>query len=496
MTGRFLACCAVVLVAASPLWSDEPRRPAVTRADLALALQRFEGELRRAEPKGEDLVQANLVFEEVTRDFFRMSFGPAIGKLNDHALAMRLGRVPTLDERWLASLKVVVEPPIVVTGEADPVARITSLSSVPDSTPRPLVVVLEKEGVTRSFPTTPTVNERGGSEGEVALPAPEGGWSGSWSVSLRLADEPSAAIILPTGRFLKAVPRNLDEVREENRARLARLPKEDEERAPARIAVEARNELLKMNPNEALSVEFLADVGRLTDEVAGEIAQLESGKDPFAGRRGDYWRVIRQGTTKIPFRVYVPADLPLDEPVPLVVALHGAGGDENMFMDAYGLGELRRQADRRGFIAVSPATFYFMSRGDYLTALVEEMARCYPIDRQRVYVLGHSMGGAATSKQAVVNVDSIAAAACIAGFAGFADATDVAPTLVLAAELDAIIPKERIEQAARAALDAKLPVEYELIPNYGHTLVVEAQLGRVIDWLLEHARPGTPSTTN
>ena len=42
---------------------------------------------------------------------------------------------------------------------------------------------------------------------------------------------------------------------------------------------------------------------------------------------------------KVPFRVFAPPTSDDGAKRPLIIALHGAGGDENMFMDAYGAGD-------------------------------------------------------------------------------------------------------------------------------------------------------------
>ncbi len=46
-----------------------PKRPNVSRADIALAYQRFERAFLDHRPEGQGLVEANLVFEAVTKVF-------------------------------------------------------------------------------------------------------------------------------------------------------------------------------------------------------------------------------------------------------------------------------------------------------------------------------------------------------------------------------------------------------------------------------------------
>lgn len=41
-------------------------------------------------------------------------------------------------------------------------------------------------------------------------------------------------------------------------------------------------------------------------------------------------------------------------PRPLLVVLHGAGGDENMFPEAYGAGIIKRIAEKHGLLVASP----------------------------------------------------------------------------------------------------------------------------------------------
>ena len=462
----------------------ESSKPTLTRADLALALQRFERAFLDHRPEGQELINTNLVFEGVTQNFFRMNFSAAIAELNETALKLRLGRTPSNEEVWLASLKVSIDPVVVGPTSSPPIIHLREMYSRPNATRCSFDVLLLQGKVQRRFPVTPT-GEKGEEIGAVTL---HGEWKGTWNIHI---SQPNA-VEFDSGRRLMVVPKDLNEWRLANKRRLDALLQPSSELSSALATCLARNELLKMDPSEANSTEFLSDPNVLAPELEEEIAAIEKKKNPYAGRVGDYWRVMNRQATKVPMRVYVPPSLNLVKPVPLVIALHGAGGDENMFMDAYGLGKLKREADRKGFIAVSPATFYFLTRSENLPAVIKELSDCYPIDHTRVYVLGHSMGGGATAKLVSEKGDLIAAACCIAGFRGF-KSKEICPTLILSAELDAIVPKDMIEAEAKNAIREGLPVEYETVPSYGHTLVVEAKLSAVIDWLFMHSRDRTRS---
>jgi polyhydroxybutyrate depolymerase len=189
-------------------------------------------------------------------------------------------------------------------------------------------------------------------------------------------------------------------------------------------------------------------------------------------------------------RVYRPAAAPGPAGWPLVIALHGAGGDENMFMDAYGGGLIKRLAGQHAFLVASPQTAAFSGPGaaDAFDRLVEALALDYPLDRSRVFVVGHSAGGMAASGLLAARPDRIAAAACLNGFSGIREGvTTIPPTFVSAGEFDPLIPPARIEPLAQRAKASGLPVEYHLVANYGHTLAVAKILPEAIAWMFAKA---------
>ena len=68
---------------------------------------------------------------------------------------------------------------------------------------------------------------------------------------------------------------------------------------------------------------------------------LDAGRDPFAGKHGDFRKAYRSAVdnTLQPYRILIPEVYNASKPSPVVVALHGMGGDENSMFDAYN-GEL------------------------------------------------------------------------------------------------------------------------------------------------------------
>lgn len=460
----------------------------IARADLAIAYHRFEKAFLEHRPEGQGLIDANLAFEDVTHDFFRMGFSSAIQKLNDKALELALQRPPTTQEKWLASLRLTLEPPIVVSGRNHPVAHLDSVYAVEGAKAEDVVLIASREGSTAKWGVTPMMDAMGSTSASVALTSQDGEWSGTWNFQVALKD----GISWDAGRFLTAVPEDLDALRESLKARLAKVAAKPDLKS-AMTTCASRIELLKMVPNQARSVEFSTDYNVLAPQVVAEVAEIEAGRNPYAGRKGGYWRIVQIGATRIPLRVYVPPSLDMNKPAPLIVVLHGAGGDENMFPDAYGMGAILREADKHGLVVASPATFYFASTSKYLEPMLRELSADYNFDAERIYVLGHSLGGEATALLARDCSDTIAAACCMAGVRELAGAPSLTPTLLVAAELDELVPADGVEQQANAGIAAGLPIEFRKIPNYGHTLFVEVELPRCVEWLLKHRKATPPS---
>lgn len=86
----------------------------------------------------------------------------------------------------------------------------------------------------------------------------------------------------------------------------------------------------------------------------------------------------------------MPAKRVAESPPPLVVALHGAGGSENMFFDGYGAGKIVKLCEQRGWMLVAPRVGF----GIQLAPMLEGLQKRFPFDEKRVFVIGHSMGAA------------------------------------------------------------------------------------------------------
>ncbi len=254
--------------------------------------------------------------------------------------------------------------------------------------------------------------------------------------------------------------------------------------AAAHFCAGERAKLLVDAPNPARSAEFMADPGLLAAQLEKEISALEKSKNPYRQRPGDLWRSMPRKQSGLAYRMYAPKAACGDEPHPLVIALHGAGGDENMFFDAYDLGRLRDLAEQHGFLLASPVNAFLGSGGQRaMLELIDLLSSDYAVDPARIYVLGHSMGAGAAAGLAGPLHDRLAGVVCLAG-GFFSKAAKCAPILAIAADEDGIVGWRGIESSASKAREGGARIEFRRLPHLGHLTMVGPSLPAAVEWML------------
>jgi len=254
--------------------------------------------------------------------------------------------------------------------------------------------------------------------------------------------------------------------------------------AQALLSTRERAKLLVDVPSPERSAEFLNDPAKLSRDLAREVSVLERGRDPYIGLVGDFWRVYRGANNAlVPMRIVAPPAANVRKPVGVLLVLHGAGGDENMFVDAYGSGIITKLAAEQRLILVSPKTDVFGTSPEHFDALMTLLRNEFRIDSSRVYLIGHLMGAGAAARLAQARPTQFAAVAMLAGGSPIT-APNAPPSLFVGAELDGIIPAARVEAAAKATPGAT----YELFRHEGHLLMVGNGVRRAVPWLMTHSR--------
>ncbi len=110
---------------------------------------------------------------------------------------------------------------------------------------------------------------------------------------------------------------------------------------------------------------------------------VEDGKSKVAELDQVYF--ARSGST--PFRAAFPKGKS-DKPLNLVIAVHGAGGSENMFFESYGRGLAVSEALRRGWAFAAPR-----AGATCIDDVVDWVEKNRNAKVGRIFLIGHSMGG-------------------------------------------------------------------------------------------------------
>ncbi len=148
--------------------------------------------------------------------------------------------------------------------------------------------------------------------------------------------------------------------------------------------------------------------------------------------------------------VYTPDSYDASTPMPLVLVLHGGGGNAE---NAQKMSEMNAVADREGFIVVYPngtgrldyrlltwnaadncCGFAHDEQVDdvqFFRELIAQLQQDYTIDPNRIYVTGMSNGGMMSYKLACELSDVIAAVAPVAGAFNLADCQPTHPVSVI-----------------------------------------------------------------
>ena len=256
----------------------------------------------------------------------------------------------------------------------------------------------------------------------------------------------------------------------------------------------------------------LIEIGRFnqaTDLTAAEevAAAVKAGKDPFAGRTGHFERhyVLESVNEIMPYRVFVPSTFVPGKRMPLLIALHGAGGTEDGFMDGYE-GQLPALAEKHGYIVASPLGYRptggygspILARGrmselseqDVMQVLAR-MRRDYPVDERRIYLMGHSMGGIGTWHLGSKYPEIWAALGSFAGMGAPQTMTRMKaiPQFVVHGDADFTVPVARsramVEEMKKLGVDHR----YIEVAGGGHGNVVTPNLAAMFEFFNAKKRP-------
>ena len=329
------------------------------------------------------------------------------------------------------------------------------------------------------------------------LPA---GVTGNYFLETRLTS-PTPAAAKSKAYFVKSTPVHIEDLSGDVarlRTKFSTVPKNAPAAATAEyaLALYEHADRGEANPHHIdFSKEFTA-----AQTVADALA---AGRDPFAGQHGDVHRAYRStvDNTLQPYRIFIPDNYDGTAPAPLVVALHGMGGDENSMFDAYGAGAIKREAARTGLMVVCPkgrdsASMYQGTAETDVLDVLAQVRRDLKIDPARIYLMGHSMGGFGTWSIAMRHPDIWAALGPISGGANPAGVAAIKniPEYVVHGDNDKTVNIMMSRVMVQAAKKAGANVTFVEVPGGSHTDVVVPQFAPMFDFLVKQKKSALEAT--
>ncbi len=255
-----------------------------------------------------------------------------------------------------------------------------------------------------------------------------------------------------------------------------------------------------------LSIPDLVSAGQITGArdfkkematAASYLDQITQGQNPLRTMKGDFRWAYRSEVDKElqPYRVFVPTKYDAAKPMPMVVALHGMGADENSYFRDYDNGIVKREAEARGYLVVCPkgrgsASMYAGDAERDVMDVIAAMRRDYNVDADRIYLTGHSMGGYGTWSIGAKYPDVFAALAPIAGGGLPSSLSKIkhVPQIVIHGDNDPTVPVERSRVMVKAAKEFGIEIKYIEVPGGNHTDIAVPAMKDIFDWFDAHKR--------
>ncbi len=210
--------------------------------------------------------------------------------------------------------------------------------------------------------------------------------------------------------------------------------------------------------------------------------------------------------TPQPYRLYLPSTYDSSKPFPLLIVLHGTGGNQNKYFDhpEYASGIYKQEAEKKGIILLSPYGNDSLDRptewrgtGEiHVLKVIEEVCKNFNIDRDRIILSGQSMGGTGTTYLCCRYPDLFAGGIPLASTYGHLSLVinlKHTPMFYVHGEKDWHIyaqtgPIPIIEEMKRLGYNGTL----WMIPDVGHN-TMHISTERVIDWALQQKRVAHPT---
>jgi predicted esterase len=272
-----------------------------------------------------------------------------------------------------------------------------------------------------------------------------------------------------------------------------------------------------------LQIGFAQDAGQQAAPAPQGRGGINRPPDPRVQQRTYHFQETNED---LPYAVFVSSKVTKDKKSPLIIALHGLGGDQNSLMR----GNALDLAEEGGYILVGPMGYNprgwygtpagtpragrggapkgkgapvndppnlrELSEKDVLNVL-EIVRKEFNVDDSRTYLMGHSMGGAGTLYLGSKYASNWAAIAAIApaAFAMQANSAallspikDTMPVMVTQGDADTAVPVKNTRAWIETMKELKMNYSYVELPGEDHGSIIAKGMPSIFAFFAEHTK--------
>lgn len=202
----------------------------------------------------------------------------------------------------------------------------------------------------------------------------------------------------------------------------------------------------------------------------------------------------RESHWKFPFVEYSCEKT--DKKLPLILQLHGAGergagGEDLKKVEVHGFPNMVKNGEYECIFIFPqcPCDSFWAARVESILQFIDQLKEAYPVDEDRVYLTGLSMGGYGTWYTAMAKPDLFAAIApvCGGGMAWNAGVLNMPIRTFHGAEDNVVNPRNTDEMVEKLQSLGK-DVTYSRVDGVGHNVWVNAYNEDLYRWLLSKKR--------
>jgi predicted esterase len=438
-----------------------------SRYELGRRVRAFEQEwARRPDPAARKGASVHLA--EAVASFFRFRVDEAARAIGRAQFALDPAHAPTPARRWADALALEPASRLVAAGRSDVPIAVTAFYKADADAPTGARLRLSvRQGDATLSSREARIDVLPATVNAPLEGVPAGDHTLHYEVAIAGAMEASGAYGLSVVADPKA---RLDAVAK-------RLPPVDPKARPATAdratAADLLERLRKLAAGDAPETDYPA--ARLIAELEDLAAALAEGRTFYGpDRPGEFWlTLVTANGSLAPVRVFLPEAARGGKPLTTVVALHGAGGSENMFFDSYGAGAIVGLCRDRGWLLAAPRA------GAPPEDVVAALAKVYPVDPSRVFAVGHSMGAAMAVASASKAPATYAGVAALGGGGRLRASDGLKKVRFFVGVGTADFARPGAAALSRALTDAGATTTYREYPDIEHLAVVQVALADV-----------------